>query len=187
MDYSLPLRLLQDFALFYPLFMSYLWMVGGLAYYFHWERDTRGSVDQPPELPEYPGVSIIVPAHNEQSSIEKTVRSLLSVDYPRELFRVIVIADNCTDLTSRVAREAGGEVRERVDPDRRGKGHALRWCLDQLIAEGYDPAYGARPLKRVLQQRLIDPLALRLIQGDVRDGDLVQVDAGDEALNFTLI
>jgi ATP-dependent Clp protease ATP-binding subunit ClpB len=44
---------------------------------------------------------------------------------------------------------------------------------------GYDPTYGARPLKRVIQKRLVDPLALAILQGDFREGDVVRVDAGD--------
>jgi len=49
----------------------------------------------------------------------------------------------------------------------------------QLAAEGYDPIYGARPLKRVIQQRLQNPLALKLLQGEFRDGDTILVDAAD--------
>jgi ATP-dependent Clp protease ATP-binding subunit ClpB len=44
---------------------------------------------------------------------------------------------------------------------------------------GYDPTYGARPLKRVIQKRLVDPLALAILEGDFREGDVVRVDAGD--------
>jgi ATP-dependent Clp protease ATP-binding subunit ClpB len=44
---------------------------------------------------------------------------------------------------------------------------------------GYDPTYGARPLKRVIQKRLVDPLALAILEGDFREGDTVRVDAGD--------
>ena len=59
-------------------------------------------------------------------------------------------------------------------------------AMDLLIEEGYDPAYGARPLKRVIQQRVIDPLALQIIQNEVRDGDLLLVDAKDDELTFTV-
>ena len=59
-------------------------------------------------------------------------------------------------------------------------------AMDLLIEEGYDPAYGARPLKRVMQQRVIDPLALQIIQNEVRDGDLLLVDAKDDELTFTV-
>ena len=59
-------------------------------------------------------------------------------------------------------------------------------AVDLLIQEGYDPAYGARPLKRVIQQRIIDPLAMQVIQNEVRDGDLLFVDAKDDDLTFTV-
>jgi len=49
-----------------------------------------------------------------------------------------------------------------------------------LAREGYDPAYGARPLKRLLQARIQDPLALRLLNGDFREGETVRVDVGRE-------
>jgi ATP-dependent Clp protease ATP-binding subunit ClpB len=44
---------------------------------------------------------------------------------------------------------------------------------------GYDPTYGARPLKRVIAKHLVDPLALAILEGDFREGDTVRVDAGD--------
>jgi ATP-dependent Clp protease ATP-binding subunit ClpB len=44
---------------------------------------------------------------------------------------------------------------------------------------GYDPTYGARPLKRVIQKRLVDPLALAILQGEFREGDTVRADARD--------
>jgi ATP-dependent Clp protease ATP-binding subunit ClpB len=49
---------------------------------------------------------------------------------------------------------------------------------------GYDPAYGARPLKRVIQRQLIDRLALKLLEGEFREGDAVQVDAEGGELTF---
>ena len=56
---------------------------------------------------------------------------------------------------------------------------------DQLVAEGYDPVYGARPLKRTLQRRVLDPLALRVLEGEFREGDHVVVDAGSPDLSVT--
>jgi ATP-dependent Clp protease ATP-binding subunit ClpB len=49
---------------------------------------------------------------------------------------------------------------------------------------GFDPTYGARPLKRVIQKQLIDKLALRLLEGDFAEGDSVKVDAKDGKLAF---
>ena len=56
---------------------------------------------------------------------------------------------------------------------------------DLLIAEGYDPDYGARPLKRTIQRRILDPLAIRVLQGDFREGDTVRIDveAGELVFN----
>lgn len=57
-------------------------------------------------------------------------------------------------------------------------------AVDWLAAKGYDPAYGARPLKRVIQKELQDPLAERILNGDICDGALVKVTAGSDRLNF---
>jgi ATP-dependent Clp protease ATP-binding subunit ClpB len=53
-----------------------------------------------------------------------------------------------------------------------------------LAAEGYDPAYGARPLKRVIQRRLEDPLALAVLQGTYKEGDTITVNATDGVITF---
>ncbi|HEX9603574.1 MAG TPA: ATP-dependent chaperone ClpB, partial [Myxococcales bacterium] len=54
---------------------------------------------------------------------------------------------------------------------------------------GYDPVYGARPLKRALQRMVLDPLAIKVLQGDFAPGDTIKVDAGasDEALTFAKV
>ncbi|MCD6290579.1 MAG: ATP-dependent chaperone ClpB [Anaerolineae bacterium] len=56
-----------------------------------------------------------------------------------------------------------------------------------IIDEGYDPVYGARPLKRVLQRRIQDSLALKILQGEVRDGDHVVVDRSGDELVFNVV
>ncbi|HYP12684.1 MAG TPA: ATP-dependent chaperone ClpB [Bryobacteraceae bacterium] len=53
-----------------------------------------------------------------------------------------------------------------------------------LVRSGYDPSYGARPLKRAIQREIENPLARKLIGGEVRDGHVVHVDAGDHGLTF---
>src|SRR5215203_3973240 len=53
-----------------------------------------------------------------------------------------------------------------------------------LVAEGYDLRYGARPLKRTIQRQVLDPLALRVLQGDFGEGDRVLVDVGDNGIRF---
>jgi ATP-dependent Clp protease ATP-binding subunit ClpB len=59
---------------------------------------------------------------------------------------------------------------------------------ERLAAEGFDPAYGARPLKRVIQKRLQDPLAIKVLQGEFREGDRVVVDVDDSGeFTFTAV
>jgi ATP-dependent Clp protease ATP-binding subunit ClpB len=50
---------------------------------------------------------------------------------------------------------------------------------------GYDPTYGARPLKRVIQRQLVDKLALKILEGEFGDGDEIEVDAADGELTFS--
>jgi cellulose synthase/poly-beta-1,6-N-acetylglucosamine synthase-like glycosyltransferase len=72
---------------------------------------------------------VVVPAHNEASVIERTVSSLRKIDWPSDRFRILVIADNCTDQTAALARLAGATVLERHDPGLRGKGYALHFAF----------------------------------------------------------
>jgi ATP-dependent Clp protease ATP-binding subunit ClpB len=55
---------------------------------------------------------------------------------------------------------------------------------DLLVREGYDPTYGARPLKRTIQRRILDPLAFRVLEGDFREGDTIVVDGQGDELHF---
>ena len=57
-------------------------------------------------------------------------------------------------------------------------------AVEWLAGKGYDPAYGARPLKRIIQKELQDPLAEKILVGDIRDGQRVVVTAGSDRLNF---
>jgi exopolysaccharide biosynthesis WecB/TagA/CpsF family protein len=113
-------------------FSLYL-LILALAYATH-VSDTRSEVSTPNS-----SLVVLVPAHDEESLVSRCVGSLLAQSYPRSLYRVIVIADNCSDLTAARATEAGAEVMVRDQPDRRGKGHALRWAMDRLLAAPNSP------------------------------------------------
>ena len=66
----------------------------------------------------------IIPAHNEEKVVGNLIESLRQQNYPKELYDIYVIADNCTDSTAKVAKEAGAIVYERFDPDHKTKGYA---------------------------------------------------------------
>ena len=55
---------------------------------------------------------------------------------------------------------------------------------DMLARDGYDPAFGARPLKRLVQKRVLDPLALELIDGRIHDGETVKVNIINDRVKF---
>jgi ATP-dependent Clp protease ATP-binding subunit ClpB len=56
--------------------------------------------------------------------------------------------------------------------------------MSYLTETGYDPVYGARPLKRAIQRELQDPLAIRLLAGEFRPGDRIAVERGPDGLEF---
>ena len=57
---------------------------------------------------------------------------------------------------------------------------------DLLAEQGFDPQYGARPLKRTIQRDIQDPLAMKLLDGEIKEGDVVKVDAIDGEIDFTV-
>lgn len=84
--------------------------------------------------------AVVVAAHNEEQVIEHLVENLNSLDYPRHLFDIFVVADNCTDNTAVIARKAGANVYERFNNTERGKGYALEFMFARLfkLKEKYD-------------------------------------------------
>ena len=77
--------------------------------------------------------TILVPAHNEETNLPAALSSLAALDYPTDLLRVCVVADNCTDNTASVARARGVDCVERHDPYHRGKGFALAFGLGHVL------------------------------------------------------
>ncbi len=68
--------------------------------------------------------------------------------------------------------------------DRKIKVELTERAKEFLVQEGYDPSYGARPLKRAIQRRVLDPLAMRVLEGEFAEGDRVVVDVGPDGLTF---
>jgi len=79
---------------------------------------------------------ILVPAHDEERLLPGLLENLKRLDYPADRYAVHVVADNCTDLTARRAREAGVFVHERHDAGHVGKGYALQWLLREIWCSG---------------------------------------------------
>jgi len=90
------LDFLRGFAFYYPVLMAFVWMVGGLYYYYRRERG-RPDWSHPPPLHKTPPVSILVPCHNEGETVEETMAALALQRYPD--FEVIAINDGSHDDT----------------------------------------------------------------------------------------
>jgi cellulose synthase/poly-beta-1,6-N-acetylglucosamine synthase-like glycosyltransferase len=82
-------------------------------------------------------IAIVVPAHNEESRLPRTLASLLAECQRDGDAQIVVVADNCTDGTAAVARDHGARVLVRVDPAKRGKGYALDHAFNQLLGEEF--------------------------------------------------
>ncbi|MFT3710218.1 MAG: glycosyltransferase family 2 protein [Archangium sp.] len=128
----------------------------------------------PPRLPVAPSPAalkfdFIVPAHNESMGIAATVKSLQGVDYPKDLFRVIVVADNCSDDTAAKAREAGAVVLERQNKELRGKGYALAHAFEHVLADSQHAtdAVVVVDADTLVSSNLLHCFAARLVAGNV--------------------
>lgn len=113
----------------------------------------------------------IIPAHNEEAVVGNLIESLKTQNYPKELLDIYVIADNCTDKTVEIAKNAGAIVVERYDEQNKTKGHALKWFLDEKIKENaqYD-AFCVFDADNIADENFIKNMNKKLCQGE----DVVQ-------------
>jgi cellulose synthase/poly-beta-1,6-N-acetylglucosamine synthase-like glycosyltransferase len=108
---------------------------------------------------------IVVPAHNESEGIGATVKSLLAIDYPRDMFNVVVVADNCSDDTAARAEAAGATVLVRVNAELRGKGYALAHAFERSIAGGKVQAVVVIDADTLVSPNLLRAFAARIEAG----------------------
>ena len=77
--------------------------------------------------------ALLIAAHNEEVVIGSLIESMLKLDYPKDMYDIFVIADNCTDDTAKISKSYGVNVCERFAKDKRGKGYALDWMFEKLF------------------------------------------------------
>jgi 1,2-diacylglycerol 3-beta-glucosyltransferase len=110
---------------------------------------------------------IVVPAHNEASGITHTVANLRQVDWPADRYRILVIADNCTDATAALASAAGATVLERRDAALRGKGYALKFGFERSRVDAWADAIAVVDADSEVSSNLLEAFAARIEQGAV--------------------
>ncbi len=109
----------------------------------------------------------IIPAHNEESVIGNLIESLNKQDYPKELYDIYVIADNCTDRTSEIAKNAGAIVYTRNSEEEHTKGQALQWFLSKKIEENADyDAFCVFDADNIVDKDFIKNMNKKLCQGE---------------------
>ena len=109
----------------------------------------------------------IIPAHNEAAVVGNLVESLKHQNYDKNLYDIYVIADNCTDNTAEIARNAGAIVFERFDETKKTKGFALQWFLAQKIEENapYD-AFCVFDADNIVDENFLTAMNKKLNQGE---------------------
>jgi 1,2-diacylglycerol 3-beta-glucosyltransferase len=109
---------------------------------------------------------IIVPAHNEATVIERTVASVKRIDWPADRFRVLVVADNCTDATPALALAAGAIVLERNNVTERGKGYALQFAFHASQRHGVADAVVVIDADAEVSPNILEAFATRIESGE---------------------
>ena len=109
----------------------------------------------------------IIPAHNEAGVVANLIESLKKQEYDKNLLDIYVIADNCTDNTAEIARNAGAIVYERFDETKKTKGFALQWFLNKKVEDGSDyDAFCVFDADNIVMPDFIEQMNKKLCQGE---------------------
>jgi ATP-dependent Clp protease ATP-binding subunit ClpB len=127
-------------------------------------------------------------AGREDWEVEATVKDILKQFFrPEFLNRIdetIVFHPLGREQIAQIVEVQMTHLRKRLS-DRRMSLHISEPAMKLLADDGYDPQFGARPLKRVIQQRLENPIARKILEGEFADGDAIQIDADPAKSEFT--
>lgn len=130
--------------------------------------------------------AIVIPAHNEEHTVQLALDACSRLDYARDKMTVYVLADNCTDQTAEISRQHGAVCLARHDTERNGKGFALEWALPRVLADGRDAVL-------ILDADCtIDAHALRVFDQCLKAGDkvlqtnFIVANPDDSAISYVL-
>ncbi len=108
---------------------------------------------------------VLIPAHNEDVVIKRAILSIRDTDYDQDLINIVVVADNCTDSTARIATDENVIVLDRHDNDKIGKGYAIEWALSKVDIENYD-AVTVIDADNVIEKNYFKVIAGHLVNGE---------------------
>ena len=132
---------------------------------------------------EYISVETTVDDERQQARVMEALRLHFRPEFLNRIDEIVIFHGLSREHLKEIV-EIQLERLENLLEERRLEIELTEAAKELLAEEGYDPTFGARPLKRVIQRRVQDPLALRLLQGDFEEGDRIRVDARDGNLKF---
>jgi ATP-dependent Clp protease ATP-binding subunit ClpB len=113
---------------------------------------------------------------DKQKAVLEAVRHNFRPEFLNRVDEIIIFKPLSREQIKRIVNIQLERLRKRLG-ERRITLQLTPAALELIANEGYDPTYGARPLKRVIQRRIQDPLAMAVLDGHFREGDTVVVDA----------
>ena len=119
-----------------------------------------------------------------KESVERALRDHFRPEFLNRIDEIIVFEPLTRTELERIVELLADEVRERLD-ERDVDFVLTAAAKEELVSEGYDPAFGARPLRRVVQRRIENELARRILAGEVGEGQIVTVDYVDGEYRFS--
>ena len=123
--------------------------------------------DKPLKIDKEHKFMAVIPAHNEEMVVGNLIESLQAQNYPKDKYDIYVIADNCTDDTAKVAKEAGAIVLKRFDENHKTKGFALNWFLKQKIEENADyDTFCVFDADNIVDKNFLKNMNKKLCQGE---------------------
>lgn len=111
----------------YQMMLSFLAILGGRINNFQTEKNRK--------------FAIVIPANDDNKVIAKSLYSISGMVYPKNMYDLIVLADNCTDSSVKIARNLGATVLERSNKLKNSKSSSLQWAIEQIL--GWDKNYDA--------------------------------------------
>lgn len=172
-----------QYILFTPvaLFIGYVFVLSVLALLVKENKNFKTAYSR--------RFAIVIPAHNEQLMIAHTLYSIYSMIYPKHLYEVFVIADNCTDDTAGISEKIGATVLERTNNEERGKGYALKWAFKKIIQQGKFDAIVVFDADSHISGNFLTVMNYYLEQGSkvIQSTDLVEAQSDNWNSQMTLI
>jgi len=115
--------------------------------------------------------------------VMEAVRSHFRPEFLNRIDEIIIFHQLEKDHIRKIVDLQFAQLKKRLQ-DRRIEVELTEAAKDLLVSEGYDPVYGARPLKRTIQRLVLDPLSVKILEGRFRDGDKVVVDVQNGEIVF---